>query len=199
MQALIQFLLLVLRLVGHACFVLVNLVGVLVAGISLPGSVLVFLAALVFSAVHGWQRPSPAALAVLFVLMLVAETADNILSWLGVRRGGGTPLTGLVAVVAALLGSLMAAQFAPLLGLVGLVGGFFGWLLATVLVPLLAALVCGFLAAYAYELRQVRRTSDAQRAAAGALAGRLMGMLAKFVITGAMAAICIATAYFPAG
>jgi uncharacterized protein YqgC (DUF456 family) len=82
----------------------IGLVGVILPLV--PGTGLVYLAALLYAVIEGFARIGPITLAVLTVLAVVGVTADLWLSSLGAKAGG--------ASVWALLGGLV-------LGLVGLI------------------------------------------------------------------------------
>ncbi len=69
-----------------AILVLAGVAGVVVP--VLPGTPLIFLGALVYDWAHGWNVYGWGWLGLLFLLMLVAEVGDWLLSQVGAKQGG---------------------------------------------------------------------------------------------------------------
>jgi uncharacterized protein YqgC (DUF456 family) len=172
--------LLAVQVIGNLLFILCQPVAVFLSALTLPGSVLVFASAFFYSLATGWQRPSWPTLAFLGALTLIAELADNLLAMAGVRQHGGRAATSLVA------------------GLGGLAGGVIG---ASLGIPaaLLGALLGGFAAAYAAERLAGTDAARAYRAGWGAVFGRLVGAVAKVVLTAVMSILALAVVYWPRG
>lgn len=129
---------------------LVGLIGTVVPVI--PGTILIFLAALVYAFVEGFQAIGWPTLLVLGLLTLVATTADLWASSIGAKLGGASGWSVLVGLLGGLAGfvlfSLVGAIIGAVLGvlLVELIrlgdlrqalkagsGWAIGWALATVL------------------------------------------------------------------
>jgi len=85
--------------VGTAVFLITLFVGVLATLVGLPGTVLILLDTVIFSACHGFQRPHWWFLLILLVVSILAETSDNLLSAVGVKAGGGSTRTSLWALI----------------------------------------------------------------------------------------------------
>ena len=181
----------ILIVIGYVVFVLVLMAGVLATLLNLPGTALILLDAVVFSACTHWQRPSLWTLGGLLLLLVIAETSDNILSAVATRQRGGSGRTGAAAMAGGIGGALLGAWISPLFGAIGLLGGLVGFLLGVVIVPLGLALLGGYLAAYWYEVRQGKNREEARQAGKGALLGRLVGGLTKGVIAIIMVAIIL--------
>ena len=128
----------------------VGLIGTVVPVI--PGTILIFLAALVYALVEGFQAVGWPTLLVLGLLALVATTADLWVSSIGAKLGGASGWSVLVGLLGGLAGfvvfSLPGAILGAVLGvlLVELIrlgdlrqalkagsGWAIGWALATVL------------------------------------------------------------------
>ncbi len=185
----------ILSYLGIVLFVAVLFVGVLATLVGLPGTVLILADVVVFSAVHGFDKPPWWLLAILVVISVVAETADNIFSALGTKAGGGSTRTSLWALIGGVAGAILGANLSPALGLLGLTGGVAGVIFGVLLPPLLLATAGGFLAAYVYELRTGREPPEARKAGWGALAGRLAGVLSKTVLASVMVALILTSVF----
>ena len=180
---------------GTALVVVTLFVGVLATLVGLPGTVLILLNTVIFSACHGFQRPPWWFLLILLVISILAETSDNLLSALGVKAGGGSTRTSLWALIGGVAGAIVGANFSPVLSLLGMTGGLAGVVFGALLPPLVLAAVGGFLASYIYELRTGKQPAEARRAGWAALAGRLAGVLLKAVLASVMVGLVLRTAF----
>ncbi|MDT8898159.1 DUF456 domain-containing protein [Thermanaerothrix sp. 4228-RoL] len=101
-------------------FMLVGLLGVILP--ILPGLVMIWAAALVYGLVMGFEGSGIALFALLTVLMLIGSVVDNVLMGGSARRSGAS----WVAVGVALLGALVGSLLWPPLGglLLALIGIF---------------------------------------------------------------------------
>ena len=185
----------ILSYLGFALFGIVLLLGILATLVGLPGTVLILANAVIFSAIHGFDKPTWPVLVILLTISIVAETADNIFSALGTKTGGGSTRTSLWALIGGVAGAIVGANFSPILGALGLAGGVAGIILGIVLPPLLLAMAGGFLAAYVYELRTGKEPAEARKAGWGALVGRLAGVLSKAVLATIMVAIILVSIF----
>lgn len=181
----------VLIILGYILFVLVLLCGVLASLLGLPGTVIILLDGLAFSAATHWQRPNGWILLVLAVLSLLAETLDNVLSVVATRYRGGSSQTGWVAMLGGVGGALIGSGIGPIVGALGLIGGPVGFIIGVILVPLCFATAGGYYAAYWYELRQGKSPQEAREAGKGALLGRLLGAMGKSLIAVIMSGILL--------
>ena len=143
-----------------AVLVLAGLLGTVLPG--LPGTPLVFAAALVHALAHGFDPIGPWRLLALAALAGLAWALDYAAAALGAKRFGGSRW----AMAGAVLGALVGLLF----GLPGLLAG-----------PLLGALA----AEYAYT-RQLDRSA---RAALGTVIGLLLGAVAKMGVALVMVAL----------
>ena len=177
-------LLTILAYVGIVVFIVVMLVGVLATLVGLPGTVLILLDALIYSAIHSFAKPPWWMLLILVGVSVVAETSDNILSMAGVKKFGGSGKTSLWALGGGVAGAIIGGSLlAPLLAGLGPLG--------ILLPPIACALVGGYLAAYWYELRQGKSRADARQSGWGALLWRLAGGLTKAVLASVMVALIL--------
>ena len=181
--------------VGTVLFVITLFVGVLATLVGLPGTVLILLDTVIFSACYGFQRPPWWFLLILVVVSILAETSDNLLSVLGVKAGGGSTRTSLWALIGGVAGAIAGANFSPVLSLLGMTGGPAGMLFGVLLPPLVFAALGGFLASYIYELRTGKQPAEARKAGWAALAGRLAGVLLKAVLASVMVGLVLSTAF----
>jgi hypothetical protein len=169
----------VLKALGHVLFVLSQVGGVALAAVTLPGSVLVLLGAVVFSAANGWHRPGWQVLILLAVLATIAELLDNVLSMYGVKRYGGSGRSAVLGGLGALAGAIIGGIVIPIFIVGSLIGAF----------------AAGFAVAYWLEMKAGKEKGEAMRAGWGAIVGRVMGATAKVIITMVMAVVAVVGAY----
>lgn len=187
----------VLIAIGYIIFVAVLLLGIGACLLGMPGTVLIFLDGLVFSAFTHWERPSGWMLLFLGLLSLAAETLDNVLSVAATRYGSGSLRTGWMAMLGGIGGALVGSWLGSLLGAIGWLAGPVGFLVAIVLVPLALALGGGFYAAYLYELHQGKSAEEARKAGWGALLGRLAGTMGKALLAVIMSGMLLWSVFLP--
>lgn len=138
--------------IGLGVIILFMLLGLIGSFLPLmPGPLLVWLAALVYSAATQFTVVSPASFAVISLIALVAVTADIWMSYLGAKALGAGSKTILWGVIGSVLGFLVLNLFGAVLGyalgilvcerrvhgdwrlaLKASLGGLAGWGLATV-------------------------------------------------------------------
>jgi len=175
-------------------FAAVLLLGLIATVVGLPGTTLIFIDALVYSAITHWERVPWPVLLVLGIMALAAETSDNVIAALGAKAGGGTNTTSVVVVIGTILGAVIAGIIiSPLLSLLGLAGGPVGFLVGVILPPLIGGVTGGFFSAYYYEKHTGKQDEDALRAGWGAFFGRIAAGLIKALIGCLMIAIIIYT------
>lgn len=104
--------------------VLVILIGVLGVVLPvLPGTPLIWLGALLFDWGYEWQVLGWVWLGVLFLLMLLSEVGDWMLSNIGAQRGGASKRALVVGAVLGLIGLLLLPPFGLIIGsIAGVVG-----------------------------------------------------------------------------
>lgn len=169
-----------LAVVGLIVFVAVLLLGAFLTLVGVPGTFLILLDAVIYSALTGWERIPWGMLLVLAAIAVIAEVSDNIISAVGVRKHGGSSKGMVWALLAGLVGALVLGVAASPLGLIGGVVG-----------PLVGGLLGGYLGGYYYERAQGRTSEEARKAGMGAVWGRLAGTLLKTILAGVMVAICL--------
>ena len=92
-----------------AIVMLVSLVSLIIPVI--PGITFIWLAALVYGLVVGFDRTSGIFMGIISVFMLIGNVVDNILMGAGARKGGAPWLTTLITVLAAVIGSIAFPPF----------------------------------------------------------------------------------------
>jgi len=165
-----------LHWLGVTVYVSAMGVGVVSCFLGAPGTLLILLAAFIFSAAHSWAQPSIWLVLGLIPVAVVIELVDNFFSMAGVRKFGGSSATMWWALVGAIVGGLVLGLLSPLLSLIG-------------------ALLGGFLAGYWYEVKQGRDPEEARRAGWGALLGRLAGGGAKSLLALVMVIVLLVQSF----
>jgi len=173
-----------LVILGHILFVLVLLAGAVLTLLGIPGTLVIFADALLFSALNDWKLPWWFLL-VLLGISVFAEVADNVIGAAGVKKYGGSSKGMMWAFVAGMIGAFAgAAVLSPVLGLVGAVVG-----------PLVGGVLGGFAGGYWYERRAGRSVEEAKRAGVGAMLGRVAGTLLKVILAAVMVVLVLTMAY----
>lgn len=104
-----------------ALLALAGMAGVVVP--VLPGTPLIFLAALVYDFGQGWAALGWGWLLVLLALTVAAEVGDRLLGHAGAKRGGASWRAVLVGMVLGVVGTFLFPPFGFLIGaLLGVVG-----------------------------------------------------------------------------
>ncbi|MGD8240400.1 MAG: DUF456 domain-containing protein [Armatimonadota bacterium] len=181
----------VLVVIGKVVFVIVLLLGFLAVLVGLPGTILIFIASVVYSACTGFEAIPWWMLLILLALTVTAEVADNLLSGIGAKRYGTSTRGTWAAMAGGLLGAILGGSASPLLGTVGLMGGPVGGVTLALVGPIVGSFVGGFTGAMIYESRVGRESDDAVRAGWGAVVGRTLGILLKCAIAGIMLALVL--------
>lgn len=176
---------------GRLLFVLVIPIAIAATLLGLPGSVLVVVDALVYSAAHGWASPRWWVLILLVAIAIVSELAENALSFAGVKQSGASTKTGFWVLVGGFAGAVFGGAIAPLLATIGGLAGPAGWVILSLLPPIGLGMVGGYLGGYWFELRQGRTREEARQAGWGALLGRVAGSFTKALLVAVMGAVLL--------
>ncbi len=184
----------ILVILGYILFALVLIAGALAALMGLPGTTLILIDAVVYSAITGWERLPWWVLLILGIMTVIAESSDSLIAALGAKAGGGSNKTSAVVVVGTIVGAILGgAVLSPILALLGLAGGPIGFVVGVILPPLVGGVAGGFLSAYYYEKHSGRNHNEALRAGWGAFLGRMGAGLMKALVGCVMIAIIIYT------
>jgi uncharacterized protein YqgC (DUF456 family) len=145
------------------------LLGLVAIPFGFPGVVIILISVLVYAILTGFSAGVGVLFfAVLCVLTVIAETADNWLMALGARRFGASGASTWLSLLGGLSGAiLIGGPAAFLLGPFGpIAGGFAG----------------AFLIVFIYERASGKNTREALRVGWGTFLGRTAGILLKLVI-----------------
>jgi uncharacterized protein YqgC (DUF456 family) len=159
--------------------------------LGMPGGILVLADAVAFSAFHGWAAPPWWVLLILLAIAVLAEAAENVLSFAGVKRSGASNATGVWVMVGGFAGAILGGAIAPLLAGVGALAGPVGWVILSIIPPIGLAMLGGYLGGYYFELNRGKEPEEAKEAGWGALKGRLAGSFTKAMLVAVMAAIVL--------
>lgn len=151
------------------------LVGVLCLGglalscVSLSGTWLVALGALMAALLSGSDFPGAWTVGGFLVVSALVEVLESMAGAWGVQKRGGSALAGFAALAGGIAGLFLGAAIpVPLVGsLIGMLAG-------------------SFLLAYAVEAQRLRHGPGAAHIARGAVVARLLMLLLKVVVTLAM-------------
>ncbi len=142
----------------------VMLIGLLInfLPIFIPGTLVMWAAALFYGLVLGWEKLGWWAFGLITFLMLLGLIADAVAGHFGAKLGGASWLAVFVG------------------GVLGLVLGLIGSLVGTPLVGCLAGLIGAVGGVLWIEYRRNKNWEAALRATKGYLAGSAAGLLARF-------------------
>ncbi|NMC46800.1 MAG: DUF456 domain-containing protein [Chloroflexi bacterium] len=92
-----------------ALIMLVSLFTLIIPGV--PGITFIWIAALIYALVTGFEKPTWLYFGIISGLMLLGNVVDNLMMGAGARKGGAPWLTTLASVLAAIIGSLVFPPF----------------------------------------------------------------------------------------
>lgn len=176
---------------GKLIFVIALPAAILGTLFGMPGSVLVLVAATLYSALHGWASPPWWVLLVLGAIALAAEFAESALAVVGVRQSGASNSTSLWVLAGGFAGAVLGGLIAAPLGTVGALAGPVGWIILSIIPPIGLGMLGGYLGGYWRERRSGKSHEEARNAGWGALAGRLAGSFAKALLVAVMVTILL--------
>ncbi len=175
----------VLAILGVVVFIAVLLLGAFMTLLGLPGTLVILIDAVIFSAVTGWERLPWGVLLVLTGITLVAEISDNLISAAGVKKYGGTTAGMIWAIIGGLVGAIgLGSTLGAIIPVVG-----------PIVAPIAGGLLGGFFGGYWYEKSQGRTDEEAKKAGMGAVMGRIAGSLLKAVLAATMIVIILTNAF----
>jgi len=122
----------------------------------LPGQFIIWLAALIYGLLAGWDTMGWPVFLLLTVGMVAAAAIDFAAGWLGAKKGGATTKAIIVGLAAGLVGLIVFNAFGAL---IGVLGGIVG-----------------------YEYSRDKDFQRALRAGGGYLLGLLVSLIARFLI-----------------
>ena len=152
-----------LALLAAMVVIVVGLVGTVVPGI--PGTILIFLGALLYALMEGFQAVGWPTLVVLGLLTLLATVADVVAASVGARLGGASGWS--------------------------IVGGMVGGLVGMIVLTLPGAILGALLGVLAVEVLRAKDWRKALKASGGWAVGWVIATLLQVSIGLAMAAIFV--------
>ena len=153
---------LIVTFIAALLIMLVGLAGTVLPAV--PGAPLIFVTALVYALIEGFDDIDSRTIALFAVMTGVAMLVDYLATLVGVKKMGGTYF----GVAGSVLG--MIAGFFLLGGLPGLIMG-------------------AFAGAVLFEMTLGRKTNEAVRAGLGTLIGFVLGSMLRFGLAAAMIGI----------
>lgn len=178
---------------GLIIFYSVMLIGLVLVVFGLPGTVVLWLDALIYGWLTHFQSVSGKLILGLLALTVVAEVADNLLTAAGARRHGTSKQGITASIIGGIVGAVLGSNLIPFLGLLGLAAGPVGAILLTIIGPLAGAFAGSFLSVYWVEQRRGADKQTARRAGYGAVVGRAGGMILKLTLAVVMIVLLVRT------
>ena len=157
---------------GLALVVLLCICGLVISCLSISGTWLVVIAS-ILAAIIRPGFPGLWTIAIFVVVAALIEGVEVFAGAWGVKRRGGSSLTGVAAVVGGLAGLFLGSLAAPVVG------------------SLLGMMVGSFTLAFAVEYIRTKRSSNAATIATGAVIARLLVVLLKVGATLVMTTVLI--------
>jgi len=141
--------------------------------IGLPGTWIVFLLAIIASAIGGFKQITFWILLLLFGLAVLGEILEFLFGYFGTRKMGASKKASWSALICGILGAIFLSGIVPIIGTI--IGAFVG----------------AFLGAFLIELVWERKWREALNAGISALVGRLSSVVSKIAVGSAMIVITI--------
>ncbi|MFA4030077.1 MAG: hypothetical protein GDYSWBUE_001472 [Candidatus Fervidibacterota bacterium] len=172
-------------------------IGLLIIPIGMPGTVVIFIAALIYGIATKFSGISVVALLMQFALCLIAECGDNMLSMLLAKRSGASGRSMVWSILGAIGGGIVGAKLSAVLIALIAFGVPFVIIapLAIAFVTFAFAILGAFTATFACELLSGKSRPEALAIAKAAIMGRVLGTVLKLGIALAMAAIVISAMF----
>lgn len=168
-------------------------IGLLIIPFGMPGTVIIFLATLVYAIATKFASISIATLLTQLALCLIAECGDNVLSMLFAKRSGASGRSIAWSIFGAIGGGIVGAKLsAVFLALIAL-----GMPLAIIVpfvsaaITLMFAMLGAFLTVFVCELCSGKERHEAIAVAKATVIGRVLGTILKLGIAFAMAVMAI--------
>ncbi len=108
---------------------IIGMIGILVP--ILPGTLLIWLAVLIYAIAERFQAIDPATFALITLIALITGTADLWMSLLGSKKGGASWQAMLVGLFGSIIGFFLLGSLLPVIG--NLIGGIVGYSLGILL------------------------------------------------------------------
>ena len=163
--------------ISNVVLIIAMLGSVGLISMGLPGNLLLFFSVLAYAALSGFLYLSYESLAIVLVLILLAESVEFLAGLFGAKKEKASKRAMVSAVFGGFCGAVIGSSIVPLIGsIIGLVCG-------------------GFLGSYLAEYSKAKDKDKAGRVAVGVAVGQMTGVLAKIVL--ALAAIIYIVSQLP--
>jgi uncharacterized protein YqgC (DUF456 family) len=114
----------------------INIITIIILGIGvllsllpfLPGIPIIFVTMLIYAFIDGFQQITPLFIAIMLIITIFSTFIDNIVSWIGAKKYGGSR----AGLWGAFLGGFIGVFINPLLGI--LLGPFIGAIIAELII-----------------------------------------------------------------
>lgn len=150
----------------YLIIVLLCLVALVLSCLSISGTWLVSLAAIIAAILRGFSFPGWATIVIFLLISAMVEILEAMAGAWGVKKRGGSGFAGFMAIIGGLLG-MVAGSFIP----VPLVGSLLGMMAGS------------FLLVFLVERKRLQKDSEAVHIAIGAVIARVLIVLLKVMVT----------------
>jgi uncharacterized protein len=162
-----------MEITGIILFFVFSIAGIVLIFLSMPGTVGILAGSFLYALLTGFKTVGWKLLGIFFIMTVAAELSDNLLSMLGARKSGASNASTWAVLAGGMVGAVIGNTAVPV------IGAFIGAFLVGAAAPVLL------------EFSRRKEWKPALKAGIGALAGRLGGILVKFLIAGVMIGVTL--------
>jgi len=153
-----------MEIAGIVLFITFSVAGIAIIFLSMPGTFVILAGIFLYALMTGFNSVSWKLLLLFLLMSVFAESADNLLAMLGAKKSGASKSSTWAVLAGSIAGAFAGGIIAPVAG--SIIGAFIG----------------GAAAPFAVEYLKSKNLRHSMKAGMGSLAGRLGGMLLKFLI-----------------
>ena len=156
----------------------IGVIGFLITSIGLPGNTLIFLSAVVFALLDGFQIITETNLGVLAIIYLVGELWEFVVGYLGIKKEKVSWKNVLIIGIITFIGGLVGSGILPVIGSV------------------LGAAIASFMAAFILEYLQHRNEEQAFKVACVAAKNQFLAIIGKLICASVLVIMIVKYLFF---
>ena len=153
-----------MEIAGIVLFITFSVAGIAIIFLSMPGTFVIMAGIFLYALITGFSSMGWKLLLLFLLMSAFAESADNLLAMLGAKKSGASKSSTWAVLAGSIAGAFAGGIIAPVAG--SIIGAFIG----------------GAAAPFAVEYLKSKNLQHSMKAGMGSLAGRLGGILLKFII-----------------